>query len=68
MHLYPINGACHDVGTEDTAFAYRTPTSPPSSCACGTTRLSTPNGSNGSAIITPDRPLFRTGWVRELHV
>ena len=23
MHLYPINGACHDVGAEDTAFAYR---------------------------------------------
>ena len=23
MHLYPINGACHDVGPEDTAFAYR---------------------------------------------
>jgi FAD/FMN-containing dehydrogenase len=23
MHLYPINGACHDVGPDDTAFAYR---------------------------------------------
>jgi FAD/FMN-containing dehydrogenase len=23
MHLYPINGACHRVGREDTAFAYR---------------------------------------------
>ena len=23
MHLYPINGACHDVGPGDTAFAYR---------------------------------------------
>ena len=23
MHLYPINGACHDVGAQDTAFAYR---------------------------------------------
>jgi FAD/FMN-containing dehydrogenase len=23
MHLYPINGACHDVGADDTAFAYR---------------------------------------------
>jgi FAD/FMN-containing dehydrogenase len=23
MHLYPINGACHDVGPNDTAFAYR---------------------------------------------
>src|SRR6478672_573959 len=23
MHLYPINGACHRVGTNDTAFAYR---------------------------------------------
>jgi UDP-N-acetylenolpyruvoylglucosamine reductase len=24
MHLYPINGAVHDVGASDTAFAYRT--------------------------------------------
>ncbi|HEX9032268.1 MAG TPA: FAD-binding oxidoreductase [Streptosporangiaceae bacterium] len=23
MHLYPIDGACHDVGADDTAFAYR---------------------------------------------
>jgi FAD/FMN-containing dehydrogenase len=23
MHLYPINGACHRVGSADTAFAYR---------------------------------------------
>jgi FAD binding domain/Berberine and berberine like len=23
MHIYPINGACHRVGPEDTAFAYR---------------------------------------------
>lgn len=23
MHLYPINGACHRVGTDETAFAYR---------------------------------------------
>ncbi|HEX9711990.1 MAG TPA: FAD-binding oxidoreductase [Actinomycetota bacterium] len=23
MHLYPINGAAHDVGADDTAFAYR---------------------------------------------
>lgn len=23
MHIYPINGACHDVASEDTAFAYR---------------------------------------------
>jgi FAD/FMN-containing dehydrogenase len=23
MHLYPINGACHRVGANDTAFAYR---------------------------------------------
>ena len=23
MHLYPINGACHDVGADETAFAYR---------------------------------------------
>ena len=23
MHLYPINGACHDVAAGDTAFAYR---------------------------------------------
>jgi FAD/FMN-containing dehydrogenase len=23
MHLYPINGACHEVGPDETAFAYR---------------------------------------------
>ena len=23
MHLYPINGACHRVGPDETAFAYR---------------------------------------------
>jgi FAD/FMN-containing dehydrogenase len=23
MHLYPINGACHEVGADETAFAYR---------------------------------------------
>jgi len=23
MHLYPINGACHDIASDDTAFAYR---------------------------------------------
>ena len=23
MHLYPINGACHRVGADDTAFGYR---------------------------------------------
>jgi len=23
MHLYPINGACHQVGADQTAFAYR---------------------------------------------
>ncbi len=26
MHLYPINGACHDVGADETAFAYRAST------------------------------------------
>ena len=26
MHLYPINGACHRIGADDTAFAYRNAT------------------------------------------
>jgi FAD/FMN-containing dehydrogenase len=26
MHLYPINGACHEVGPDETAFAYRNAT------------------------------------------
>ena len=56
MHLYPINGACHDVGPRTPRSPIGTPTSPPSSCALGTTRLSMPNGSNGSAIITPPPP------------
>ena len=29
MHLYPINGAAHDVGPDDTAFAYRDATFAP---------------------------------------
>ncbi len=29
MHLYPINGACHRVGADDTAFAYRNATFAP---------------------------------------
>ena len=29
MHLYPINGACHRVGRDDTAFAYRDATFAP---------------------------------------
>jgi FAD/FMN-containing dehydrogenase len=29
MHLYPINGACHRVGAQDTAFAYRDATFAP---------------------------------------
>jgi FAD/FMN-containing dehydrogenase len=29
MHLYPVNGACHDVGPNDTAFAYRQATFAP---------------------------------------
>ena len=29
MHLYPINGACHRVGAEETAFAYRDATFAP---------------------------------------
>src|ERR1700757_267783 len=29
MHLYPINGACHRVGANDTAFAYRNATFAP---------------------------------------
>ncbi len=29
MHLYPIDGACHDVGADETAFAYRNATFAP---------------------------------------
>jgi FAD/FMN-containing dehydrogenase len=29
MHLYPINGACHEVGADETAFAYRNATFAP---------------------------------------
>ena len=29
MHLYPINGACHRVAADDTAFAYRDATFAP---------------------------------------
>jgi hypothetical protein len=29
MHMYPINGACHRVGADETAFAYRNATFAP---------------------------------------
>jgi hypothetical protein len=38
MHMYPINGACHRVGANDTAFAYRDATPRTSRCRRSTAR------------------------------
>jgi FAD/FMN-containing dehydrogenase len=49
MHLYPINGACHEVGADDTAFAYRHATYAPVIVA---------------AWQDPSLDQERIGWVR----
>ena len=42
MHLYPINGACHQVDADQTAFAYRDATFAQVIVASWPTRSSTP--------------------------
>jgi len=51
-HLYPINGACHRVGPNDTAFAYRGATYGMVLLASGP---------------DPSRDDERKGWVRDFH-
>jgi FAD/FMN-containing dehydrogenase len=52
MHLYPINGACHRVGADETAFAYRDATFAQVILA---------------AWPEPELDADRIGWVREFH-
>lgn len=52
MHLYPINGACHRVGAEQTAFAYRHATFAQVIVA---------------AWQDPADDQERIGWVRDYH-
>ncbi len=52
MHLYPINGACHQVGADDTAFAYRHATFAPVIVA---------------AWQDPDADDERIRWVRDYY-
>ena len=52
MHLYPINGACHRVGPDDTAFAYREAT-------YGMVLL--------AAWNDPAKDAERIGWVRDYY-
>jgi len=52
MHLYPINGACHRVGPNDTAFAYREAT-------YGMVFL--------AAWNDPAKDAERIQWVRDYH-
>jgi FAD/FMN-containing dehydrogenase len=52
MHLYPINGACHNVGADDTAFSYRHATFAPVIVAAWQDR----------AVDAE-----RIGWVRDYH-
>ncbi len=52
MHLYPIDGACHEVGTEDTAFAYRDASFAPVFVAAWT---------------DPSKDASRIKWVRDYY-
>lgn len=52
MHLYPINGACHDIKPEDTAFAYRHATFAPVFVAGWT---------------DPTKDAERIQWVRDYY-
>ena len=52
MHLYPINGACHRVGADETAFAYRDATFAQVILA---------------AWHDPADDQQRIGWVRDYH-
>jgi FAD/FMN-containing dehydrogenase len=52
MHLYPINGACHEVGPDDTAFAYRDATFAPVIVA---------------AWQDPGKDKERIRWVRDYY-
>ena len=52
MHLYPINGACHDVASEDSAFAYRDANFAPVFIA---------------AWDGADKDAERTKWVRDYY-
>ncbi|MEW6751830.1 MAG: FAD-binding oxidoreductase [Candidatus Latescibacterota bacterium] len=52
MHLYPINGACHEVGADETAFAYRNATFAQVIVAAG------PDPAQDDA---------RRKWVRDYH-
>jgi FAD/FMN-containing dehydrogenase len=52
MHLYPINGACHNVGADDTAFSYRHATFAPVIVAAW----------QDKAVDAE-----RIGWVRDYH-
>jgi hypothetical protein len=52
MHMYPINGACHGVGHNDTAFAYREAT-------YGMVFL--------ASWADPSKDAERIQWVRDYH-
>ena len=52
MHMYPINGACHRVGANDTAFAYRDAT-------YGMVFL--------AGWTDPDKDAERIAWLRGYH-
>ena len=52
MHLYPVNGACHEVGADETAFAYRDASYAPVILAAWT---------------DPALDQDRIGWVRDYY-
>ena len=61
MHLYPINGACHRVGADETAFAYRDATFAPVIVAAWQDPALDRSASNGCATTTPPSPPLRAG-------
>ena len=47
VHLYPVNGAVHDVAPDATAWGHRTRSTPACSRGCGPTRRTTRRTSPG---------------------
>jgi hypothetical protein len=52
VHIYPINGACHGVARDATAFGHRDATFATVIAGCGRTRRTTTPTSHGCATST----------------
>ena len=65
--MYPINGACHRIGPDETALAYRTQPSPPVIAGIW------PDPAQNEANIQwvrdyYERPHHSRSWAQRLHV